>query len=159
MQDKSSLNATSVDGCPGAQSAMAYQGSPGTCTKPGAFPKDKELRSRGGSRNFLGSSPPAAASIPPMWHQGCSATSASSWLCSERSCSHSGHRETHNSLSVGKTPYVALLQAEMALLPKMGMERCLCEQFIETPCVFPLWCCTPEITQPRPEVAGDAVVL
>lgn len=125
MQDKSCLNVIFVDGCPGAQSAMSYQGFPEAHTEPGASPRGREFRSTGGSRNSLGSSlhsesPLAAASSPPTWQWGCSATSASPWLCPERSHTQIGHRETHSSHSAGKTLYVATVAGRDGLAPKTG---------------------------------------
>lgn len=106
-------------------SAMSYQGSPGTRIKPGVCPTGTVFRSAGGSLNFLGSglysaSPPAAASSLPTWQWGCSTTSASLWLCPERSCPQPGHRETHSSRSVGRTPHVAAVTGGDGLVPKTG---------------------------------------
>lgn len=125
MREKSCLHVIFVEGCPEAQSAMSYPGSPKACTKPGASPAGRELRSSGSSRNFLGSSlhsksPSTAASSPPIWQQCCCATSAASWLCPERSPPHPGHGETHSNYSVGKTPSVAAVAGRDGLAHKTG---------------------------------------
>ena len=114
-------------------------------------------------------SPPAAASSPPTWQQGCSAASASSWLHPERSRPHPGHRETHSSRSVGKTPYVAAVAGRDGFAPKTGDGELPGWAVQDSPtCPFSLALaggagqaptCTPELTQPGPEVPGDAMVL
>lgn len=131
------------------------RGPPEARTKPGACPRGRVFRSAGGSQNFLGSSlhsesPPAAAFSPPTWQRGGSATSVSSWLCPERSCPHPGCRETHSSHSVGRTPYVAIATAEMASLPKQGMESCLGRQYRIVPHIRSLWRWQVVLAKPQP---------